>query len=296
MVTNRQAYKGHNFSLFMYELFGKNYHEIVPYLEKQMFAVSHRDRVLTVANSISEPRTLDEVLAAKSNFPFVQPTTSESLSILNYDPIKSGFSSTNCSNGLSGRRILKILRRYHDLSFYLGRVVVAPDGVYVNTQITDVSELEKLRGKAQKEYGGIWLLNNRTVKDVKDFGFAPFETFRHAINPVCYTVFAKSGLARVLEYTKQTIAKSFENVANPKLFPRGVAFNCPSEWQNAPEARICRLRVIPDDTQLDFGLLIDLAHDSHVPSISAGHIIDDEGQKPERIFITEVLAHYSHFS
>lgn len=100
-----------------------------------------------------------------------------------------------------------------------GYIVRTPDGVYANTQITDEAELRKLRDKA-KEVNGIWILENGAVEGVRDFGFAPYETFTRDAQD-CDT-FAQGGLARILEHTPEKEARHLRMIASPKFYKRGV--------------------------------------------------------------------------
>jgi len=99
-----------------------------------------------------------------------------------------------------------------------GYIVRTFDGVYT-TKITDEAELRKLRDKAKK-VDGIWILDNKKIEGVQDFGFAPYESFETGVQD-CDS-FAEGGLARVLEHTFGKVADNLRTIASPKSYSRGV--------------------------------------------------------------------------
>ena len=106
--------------------------------------------------------------------------------------------------------------------FQAGRIVRAQDGVYANTQIIDEAKLKALRDKC-KEFNGIWLLPNGQIQGVRDFGFAPYETFEKQRDGISYEDFARQGLARVLEHTEKQVAENLRVIASDKGYKRGVS-------------------------------------------------------------------------
>jgi hypothetical protein len=152
---------------------------------------------------------------------FREPTTSESISAAAFD-----------FNKIAKPEIF-------DLKWLqAGYIVRTSEGVYANTEITDETKLKGLRDKAKK-VNGIWLLENGKVEGVKDFGFAPYESFTTGLQN-CDT-FTKGGLARVLEHTREKTASKLRAIASPKNYSRGVNV-CYFNATNEPILRVACLR------------------------------------------------------
>lgn len=107
----------------------------------------------------------------------------------------------------------------------VGRIVRTSEGVFVNPPNFVLYPDEKtlkcyLNGvkpiKVNK--GQIYIVPNSI--SLKDFGFASYETFTRGVQD-CDT-FAHSGLARILEHTKEKIAENLKEIASPKFYKRGV--------------------------------------------------------------------------
>lgn len=146
-----------------------------------------------------------------SNISFRDPTTSESISVEAYDP-----------------EVTRGLKR-----LFLGEIITGPEGVYANhpedlrrTTITGDQNLDQtdvFRGvlfpylSKMERIDGIWLLPNGLIERVRDFGFAPFDTFRYGQQDL--ETFIGEGLARLLEHTNGS-ADSFREIAR-KIFPKG---------------------------------------------------------------------------
>jgi len=120
----------------------------------------------------------------------------------------------------------------------IGRIVRTSAGVFANVskdkQGASITNLKQYLDKSEKfkvRNGHIYLGEN-------DFGFAEYETFAQGVQD-CDT-FAESGLARVLEHTKNT-AQNLRRIASPKFYKLGVnvlGFDSVSE----PALRVARLR------------------------------------------------------
>ena len=70
-----------------------------------------------------------------------------------------------------------------------------------------------------KFVNGIWIYEGDNP-DLKDFGFAPYESFKQEIQD-CNT-FVQGGLARVLECTPEKEAKNFRIITSPQFYKGGV--------------------------------------------------------------------------
>jgi hypothetical protein len=141
---------------------------------------------------------------------FREPTTAESILVASYD--------------FKPRIKEKILKRRW---LQLGRMVRTPEGIFVNppkdggATITDEKILKSyLNGvkpiKAGK--GKIYIVPNS--RNLKDFGFAPYETFK--IDNQDNDVFLRGGLARVLEHTTEKKAKNFGIIISPEFNKKGI--------------------------------------------------------------------------
>ena len=105
-----------------------------------------------------------------------------------------------------------------------GYILKTKEGVFVNPPkdvqgdtIADEEMLKTMLNGAAK-VNGIYLVKNDVA--LRDFGFAPYETFRTGIQD-CDT-FAESGLARLLEHTEEKIVRNFRKIASPKFYKKGV--------------------------------------------------------------------------
>ena len=136
------------------------------------------------------------------NVSFVDPTTSESISIAAYD-----FEKQTYKQFFNGRWL------------QLGLVVKTLEGVFVNPQkVLQSDEIYneknlKLALKCTRKINGIYL-------GVKDFGFAPFETFNHGEQDI--DTFSRSGLARILEHTGEMYAENIRTIGSSTFYNGGV--------------------------------------------------------------------------
>jgi len=107
----------------------------------------------------------------------------------------------------------------------LAYILKGKDGVFVNlpkdkdgNPISDEKEL-KLRLDKCEKVNGIYLYKGDD-SNAKDFGFAPYETFKQIIQEG--REFAESGLARVLEHTSKKQAEILGEIASKQNYLRGV--------------------------------------------------------------------------
>jgi len=133
---------------------------------------------------------------------FREPTTSESISASAYN-----------FDGIAKPQI------FDSKWLQAGRMVITSEGVYVNppkdeqgNPITDVITLKSFLDKSKK-VNGIYLCEN-------DFGFASYETFKKGVQES--GDFAESGLARILEHTKEKTAEKLKKISSKKNYPIGV--------------------------------------------------------------------------
>lgn len=101
----------------------------------------------------------------------------------------------------------------------LGYIVKTQDGVYVNTTELNEKNLKKLIDKSEK-FNGIYILPNGVVEGVRDFAFAPYESFKIGVQES--GKFAEGGLARALEHTSEKVAKNLKEISSSKFYNNGV--------------------------------------------------------------------------
>jgi len=107
-----------------------------------------------------------------------------------------------------------------------GRIGRSSEGVYANIPV-DANGKPIIDEKTLKEYlnnarqvNGIWLVPNREIEGLEDFGFAPYESFKTGI--IKSGVFARGGLARVLEHTNRKVAKNLAAISSTDNYPNSV--------------------------------------------------------------------------
>mgnify|MGYP001571117157 FL=1 len=206
-----------------------------------LLVVPHRNDSLTVRYPASGPGNFshngigwggdDEGYYHSPELPklfFRTPTTSESISVIAHDK--------EMIKGSSGVQ--------------LGEIIISPEGVYANppddlrgatiTVPMGASPKDIFRGillpylSQTEKVNGIWLLPNGKIEGVRDFGFAPYETFTQCMQN--WDTFIKSGLARLLEHTKGPVTKLEEigKIASPKRFTVNVEGFEPSNNNDWP--------------------------------------------------------------
>ena len=94
----------------------------------------------------------------------------------------------------------------------LGYIVRTPDGVFIDTQIQDESQLKELLDHAE-EVNGIYLIDDKVA-------FAPYDSFKREVQDA--DTFAQGGLARALEHTRGKVAQNLRKIASPKHYKKGV--------------------------------------------------------------------------
>jgi hypothetical protein len=158
------------------------------------------ENVAEIQKQYSHPQT-GEVITLR------EPTTAESILAVSYDFAK--------------RAEPKIL---DPRWLQMGRIVRTPEGVFANIPkdaqgkpITDKQTLKSFLDNCEK-VNGIWLYNGND-KTLRDFGYAPYETFEQGVQNA--VDFAESGLARVLEHTAKT-AVNLKEIASKENYSRGV--------------------------------------------------------------------------
>jgi len=186
------------------------------FLVRKLLRVPHKNKDLIVAYPAFGPnyfsKNVEEMQKPYSHpitgerIYFREPTTSESISAASYD--------------FENEAKPKIFdQRRHQRWLQAGRIVRTSEGVFVNppkdekgNSITDEKSLKSYLNKAKK-VNGIYLHE-------KDFGFAPYESFKRGVQD-CDT-FADGGLARILEHTGEKTARNLRAIASPKFYKKGV--------------------------------------------------------------------------
>ncbi len=107
-----------------------------------------------------------------------------------------------------------------------GRIGMSNKGVYANipvdaegNPITNEGTLKEYLNKAKK-VDGIWLVPNGEVRELRDFGFAPYESFERGAQEA--ETFVRGGLARVLEHTEKEEAGSLSSIVSGENYPAGI--------------------------------------------------------------------------
>lgn len=180
--------------------------------QRELLRVPHKEGVLTVAYPTFGPGTYRENLKTMpgnyshpqtgQRISFREPTTSESISAVAYD-----FENMAKPKIFDSRRL------------QIGYIVRTPEFVIVNPPkdeqgnlMIDEQTLKSYLNKSIK-VNGIYLGEN-------DFGVAPYETFKRGVQDG--GKFAEGGLARILEHTKEKVAKNLKMISSSKNYPNGV--------------------------------------------------------------------------
>jgi len=184
---------------------------------RDLLRVPHKEGILTLAYPAFGPNTYRENLKTMSGnyshpqtgkkISFREPTTSESISAAVYD-----------FENLVKPKI------FDSRWLQIGYIVITPEFVVANPPkdkggniiITDEKILKSYLNNSKK-VNGIWLYNG---EDARDFGVAPYETFERGIQDG--GKFAEGGLARILEHTKEKVAKNLKVISSSKNYPKGV--------------------------------------------------------------------------
>lgn len=114
--------------------------------------------------------------------------------------------------------------------FQLGRIVKTSEGFFVNPPrdkqrnlIIDKNILKQYLNKAKKIHG-IYIVPNGEFEELRDYGFAPYESFINkfqsgydfAVNP------KTNGLARVLEHTENKVALGLQEISKKENYPEEI--------------------------------------------------------------------------
>ena len=149
----------------------------------------------------SHPRTGERIS-------FRQPTTSESISASAY---KFG--------ELAKPQI------FDPRWLQIGYIVRTSEGVFANppkdangNPRIDEKTLKSLLDKSEK-VNGIYLRDRNYFRN-RDFGFAPYETFNQGVQDS--EDFSESGLARLLEHSREKTAKNLGKISSPEFYKNGV--------------------------------------------------------------------------
>lgn len=108
-----------------------------------------------------------------------------------------------------------------------GRIGRASEGVYANLPMGEdgrsVVDEETLKAylNSAKKVNGIYLVPNGEVEGLRDFGFAPYESFKVG-DEQDVEDFVRGGLARALEHTGEDVASNLAVIASKENYPKGV--------------------------------------------------------------------------
>ena len=160
-----------------------------------------------------------------------------------------------------------------------GRIVRTLEGVYVNipkdapgNPITDEQILKSFLDNCEK-INGIWLYNGNDAT-LRDFGYAPHETFKQGVQDG--RDFAEGGLARVLEHTEKT-AEALKEIASEKNYAFGVNV-IGFEPANPPLLRVVSLFSNRNlKRYLGGQLIVDGAHGGFADGFAFGVLDDAKG-------------------
>lgn len=183
---------------------------------RDLLRVPHKEGILTLAYSTFGPNTYRKNLETMSGnyshpqtgkrISFREPTTSESISAAVYD-----------FENLVKPKI------FDSRWLQIGYIVITPEFVVANppknTQGNPISDEQTLKSylNKSKKVNGIWLYNG---ENARDFGVAPYETFERGVQDG--GKFAEGGLARILEHTREKVAKNLKVISSSKNYPKGV--------------------------------------------------------------------------
>ncbi len=186
---------------------------------RRLLRVPHQGRALVVSRDAFGPNTFNNNVTEMQKsycYPhtheiisFRDSTTSESISAIAYD-------FANIAKP-----------EIFDLRWLqAGRVFKAPEWVVVNPPRDEKGEFitdeETLRNYLNgiKKVNGIYRLPDEKIEGVRDCSFVPYESFAQGVQSG--EDFARSGLARGLEFADGTKAPNLEIIAAKENYPRGV--------------------------------------------------------------------------
>ena len=173
---------------------------------RKLLVVRHRGGDLTVSYPAFGPNTYKGNLEEMSK-DYSHPQTGKRIS---FNP-----ATTSESISAAAWNFKELAKReiFDPRWLQLGYLIRTQDGVFTNTKELDEKVLKSYLDKAEK-VNGIYFIDDKTA-------FAPYETFRQGIYENL-DEFAECGLARLLEHTKEKIAKNLREIASPKFYKNGV--------------------------------------------------------------------------
>ena len=204
---------------------------------RKLLRVPHKEDSLTVSYPAFGTGTYEEnIKEMNKNYlhpktgkkmTFVPATTFESISAVAYD--FENFAKPQI---------------FDQSLFQAGFIVKTQYGVCINTTDLNEKNLKNLIDKSEK-VNGIYILPNGTVEGVRDFAFAPSETFELGVQES--EKFAEGGLARSLEHTFEKVAKNLEEISSSDFYKVGV-----NVW-GFESVKEPVLRVVTFNTDREFG-------------------------------------------
>lgn len=119
---------------------------------------------------------------------------------------------------------------FDDRWLQAGRIVKTPEGIFANPpkdewgrSVIENNILKQYLNKAKK-VNGIYLVPNGEFGELRDFGFAPYESFKQGEQSgKDFAVNLKTnGLARVLEHTENKVASKLKLISSKQNYSKGV--------------------------------------------------------------------------
>jgi len=156
---------------------------------------TYRGNLKTMSGDYSHPQTGERIS-------FREPTISESISAAAYD-----FENWTKPRIFDSRWL------------QAGRIVRTSEGVFVNP-LKDIQGNPIIDEQTLKFYLNKYIKVNGIYLGENDFGFASYETFERGIQDS--GKFAEGGLARILEHTREKVAKNLKAISSSKNYPKGV--------------------------------------------------------------------------
>lgn len=165
------------------------------------------------------PNTLDGNVAEMQK-QYSHPQTGELITLREADTAESILAA---AYDFANRAKIKI---FNPNWLQAGRIKKASEWVVINPPrdkagdlITDEETLKSYLNGVKKE-NGIYRLPNRKIEGVRDCSFVPYESFNQGVQS--REDFARSGLARGLEYAKGKKAPKLEIISAESNYPNGV--------------------------------------------------------------------------
>jgi len=186
---------------------------------RSLLRVPHQGASLIVSRNAFGPNSFKENVAemkgsycypnTREVISFIEPTTSESISATAYDFSKLAKPEIFDPRWLQAGRVFKASEW----------VVVNPPKDKEGDIITDEKTLKGFLNSTTK-VNGIYRLPNRKLQGVRDCSFVPYESFGQEVQSG--EDFARSGLARGLEYVDGEKAPNLEVISAKENYPARV--------------------------------------------------------------------------